>query len=211
MISFIRRLEQLDRSGNITAHGRLSVLLTGLSSFRSAELSSEQFEFLRAVTPINTKIVTSNFPYHADFLEKTPSSSTLLVASLLNTAQFILAGFSSRYGKIIANRLNHLFEQSQGNLVIITGSCGLSLLNAALPYLRIAHPEKLMIIALGPVCFRLKPYSFKLYQIRGLRDWVSKLANTGKIDYFVNCGHLDYYRDRDTKTIVRGLCERHFT
>lgn len=210
MISFIQRLRNLNPSGNLSYQGNLSLLLTGLSSLSSAHLNPEQTHFLQAVMPKNVNILYSNFPYHDDFLKKPYHSPNLLIASLRNIFQFILATFSPDFGRIIAARLKPLLQQ-QRKLVIITGSCGLALFNAALPYLKIEDMEKVMIIALGPVSFRTKDNPCKLYRIRGTRDWVSKMSKAGMIHYTVNCGHLDYYINPETQKIVRDLCEQHFS
>lgn len=210
MIRFVKKLRQLLPSGNITESGPVTVLLTGLSSLHNANLSHEQMIFLQTIAPDNTTVLPCNFPYHTDFISHSPSSSSLFTASLLNGMQFILATFSSRYAKLIASRLHPLLEKRQEKMVIITGSCGLALFNAALPYLQIKHLDKLLVIALGPVNVKLKTHAYKLYQIRGTKDWVSKMLKSGHIDYTVECGHLEYYHHRQTQHIVRSLCEKHF-
>lgn len=210
MIKWMSRLKKLVVTGSlITQEEALVVLLTGLSSYRSSQLTDEQYHFLQQAVPATIPVLPSNFPYHRDFLTGRTSPS-LFMASLRNAMQFILASVSTRFGHLLAKHLQPIFN-SERKCVIVTGSCGIALWHAALPFLRLNKPDALLIIALGPVHLPTsQPFSYKMIRICGSRDWISRAMKTGKIDYSVNCGHLDYYTNVETQHLVKALCEEHF-
>lgn len=194
------RLSALDYRNSLAASPARSrvVLLTGQSSFRSSRLLPEQIDFLKAVAPPDAEPLLAGFPYHPE-LDRPDSPVPLPTAAFRNSLQFVWSMTSTRFRQIIAEALRPLLQHKP---VIITGSCGLQLLAAASPLLKIETP----VIALGPAM--LRPFKLDLNLVRviqGRRDGWSRLLYRGPITAYCDADHLGYWESPDTRKIVEAL------
>lgn len=197
-MNYLARLDQLDyRRSLATPVARRVVLLTGQSSFRSSRLTGDQLQLLRGIdhaTPIEL-----GFPFHPDF-DRHEEEPGLLAASFRNTRQFL---WTFKPQKPVARALQPLFTHTAEALFIITGSCGLQLLNSAWPFLERRPEQRLQVVAIGPASLydQLRPAA-----IRGRRDLWSRLLYKGPITAHCDCGHLDYWRSQEVREWVKAAC-----
>ena len=203
-------LRRLDPAGSVVAPAdRTLMVLTGLSSLVSADLSDTQRRFLRDVVPAGVQAVDANFPYHPGMLTGSAVTAPLWRASLRNTAQGLAAWVVPGFPRLVARHLQPAFDRTRTHLGIITGSCGLMLLARASRWLRVPPKLRLSVIALGPVgpgpSGRLRAYT-----VRGSHDWISRCLSTGRADAHVPAGHLDYCVDPEVLALVTRQCERFF-
>lgn len=194
------RLSALDYRNSLAATPARSrvVLLTGQSSFRSSRLLPEQIDFLKAVAPPDSEPLLAGFPFHPE-LDRDDTPVPLPAAAMRNSLQFVWSMTSARFRRTIAEALRPLIQHKP---VIITGSCGLQLLAAASPPLKIETP----IIALGPAM--LRPFTLDLNRVRvvqGRRDAWSRLLYRGPITTYCDADHLGYWESLDTRKIVQAL------
>ncbi len=204
---YLRRLAALDPRGSLLAPADLRVLLvTGQSSFRSARLAEEQVAFLREVSPCPGAVLEAGFPFHADLLADEREPFALLAASARNARQVVWSMTSRRYQQVVRRTLQQALDATRERLIVLTGSCGLQLLNRA--WTRLALPPRLrvQVVALGPACFaplRLRPAEVTV--IVGTRDPWSRLFYRGRADVRVACGHLDYWTSPDVRARVAAI------
>jgi hypothetical protein len=204
MNRFRQRLAALPPDGCLLtpASSRL-LLLTGQSSFRSSVLSPEQFAFLSAVAPPGAVPLDAGFPFHVAFLEPSPSAPGLLAASCRNALQVLWTRYDPAFVAHVAARLQQAAAATSRRLILITGSCGLQLANAAWPALRLPHRLRIDVVALGPASFG--PLHVPATVLQGRRDDWSRLLYRGPVHYRPPCGHLDYWRCPDTIRTVREV------
>lgn len=197
-MSYLSRLAELNYSRSLaTPVASRVVLLTGQSSFRSSRLSQDQLQLLRGVA--NATPLELGFPYHPDFDVEEPSPD-LMRASLRNAMQFL---WTLQPQPAIGQALQPLFENTSESLFIITGSCGLQLLNSAWPFLKRPKTLRLQVVAIGPAILnsRLQPVV-----IQGRHDLWSRLLYHGPVTTHCNCGHLDYWKSPEVRRWVKNVC-----
>ncbi len=203
MSRFRQRLAALPPAGCLlTPASSRVLLLTGQSSFRSSVLRPEQFAFLSAVAPPGAVPLDAGFPFHADFLSPSPNSPGLLAASWRNALQVFWSMRDTTFTAHVAVRLQQAAATSR-RLILITGSCGLQLANAAWPALRLPPRLQIDVVALGPASFG--PLHVPATVLQGRRDEWSRLFYSGPVHYRPPCGHLDYWRCPDTIRTVREV------
>ncbi len=187
--------------GRVRPAARRVALLTGQSDPRNTVLSPTQLAFLARVTPAGYDAFAHAFPFHASTECAPYRRPHIVAASLHNARQFAAAALDARFRALLEARLGALVGATSERLVLVTGSCGLQLLNAAWPSLE-AGESRVRAVALGPACLgTLTMPSSCLTAIRGRRDGWSRLLYRGAIDHEVDGGHLDYW----TSTEVIGL------
>lgn len=159
--------------------------LTGLSNPRSCAISKVQKQFLNSLELPEIYKLCLNFPYiPADGEEDTP----LWKASFYNTHQFFSIS-SSR--ALVREHLLQLTNSTE-KLALITGSCGLEILN-------VGSSEEIIkkilhVYALGPVAWQKPDYPCTL--IQGSSDYISKLFFR-KVDLQVNdIHHMNYLENK---------------
>ncbi|HEU0120186.1 MAG TPA: hypothetical protein VFQ91_06645 [Bryobacteraceae bacterium] len=178
------------------------LLLTGQSSARSSALSPAQSAFLAAVSPPGCTVTYSGFPYHTALLADPYDDAPMVAASLRNARQVQRSMTSSSFRTIVAARLAQALAMTRDRLILLTGSCGLELANAAWPLLP-AYSAHVQIIALGPTCFgHLRLPSLTVLQ--GRRDLWSRLLYRGPVHASPDCGHLEYWGSAEVQTLVRS-------
>jgi hypothetical protein len=182
------------------------VLLTGQSVPSNTSLSPEQRTFLAAVAPPGVEPLAHGFPFHPIYASGRYRRPSLPAASLHNAHQFIAAAVSRDFRAIIALRLDELMQRTSDRLFLLTGSCGLQLLNAAWPALTAARRARIEVVALGPASLdAIRVPRAQLTTVQGARDAWSRWLFRGPVDHRVPCGHLDYWTLRETIELVRGL------
>lgn len=155
--------------------------LTGLSDPRSCALSKLQKHFLASLELPESYKLYLNFPYLPSVgIENEP----LWKASLHNTHQFL----SIRFHRATACRHLENLANSTSNLILITGSCGLEILNIALTSTFAKKLEH--VYALGPVAWQRPAYPCTL--IQGSSDYFSKLFFRNADMYIDDIHHMNY-------------------
>jgi hypothetical protein len=180
-------------------------LLTGQSMPSNTALRPEQIAFLRSVAPADVDALPHGFPFLRSREFHPTVHPALVPAAYNNTLQYLAAGRSPAFRAGIAARLTELFAKTQGTLLLITGSCGLRLLDAAWPLIG-RTSERFHILALGPAHRgQLALPKDRITTVRGTRDGWSAALFSGAIDHQVPCGHLDYWTCTSTIALVRAL------
>ena len=188
-MSYFARLRELDDEGSLLVPvERRVMILTGQSSWRAARLSPAQESFLDAVTPPGWSTVRAGFPYHAAMLGPEFDETSMIGASWRNAAQVAMSMASSEYREVVRRVLQRAMDTTRVQLRIVTGSCGLHLLNCVWAELR----GQADVLALGPACFG--PLRVPAEVVRGDDDGWSRLFYWGRVDRRVRGGHLDYWQ-----------------
>lgn len=188
-MNYFARLRELDDAGSLLVPvERRVMILTGQSSWRSARLSPAQEAFLDAATPPGWTAVRAGFPYHSAMMGVAFEETSMLAASWRNAAQVAMSMASPAYREVLRRVVQRAMDTSHERLRIVTGSCGLQLLNCVWEELR----GEAEVIALGPACFGTLRVPAEV--VRGDRDGWSRLFYRGRVDRQVSCGHLDYWQ-----------------
>ena len=183
-----------------TVEGRV-LLITGQSRLTRSPLSPIQEKFLAEVTPLGFEPVYAGLPFRSVATEAAPS---LLTAALTNARQFLWVNQQPAYAELIAGALSPLLASSRAAM-IITGSMGLSLLQAAWPRLKSPVPERLAIVCLGPVGPAPTFATGVVVEVvQGVRDGWSRCLYRGPVTRRVACGHLDYWQDPEAQQVARA-------
>jgi hypothetical protein len=159
-------------------------LLSGLSDPETCALSRVQTDFLAALQVPESWKVYRNFPY-APCPAGARREPPLWLASLRNLRQFLQAG--RRPYRDAARRHWEALAESAGELVIVTLSCGLEILNHCLPP---RGRNGLHVFALGPVA--REPPRAACTLLQGARDYLSKLFFRTADVVLPGVGHMDY-------------------
>jgi len=184
---------------------RRIALLTGQSSPQNTALSPEQRTFLARVAPAGFATLAHGFPFHASYERRPYERPPIALASLHNARQFMAAMNDAAFRNVLAARLGELFERTEDRLILLTGSSGLQLLNAAWPHV-CGAALNVQVLALGPACLaRLNIPASCLTTIRGSCDAWSRLLYRHSIDHEVTCGHLSYWSSPEVIEVVRQL------
>lgn len=175
------------------------VLLSGLADPATCALSPIQRRFLDAIdAPAEWKVYW-NFPYVPSARPRVPPP--LLLASIRNYAQFLRAS-KPAYRDRARVHWRALVESTE-SLVVITGSCGLEILNHCVDdgdADRITH-----VFALGPVA-RARPQAPHTI-VQGTRDPITKLYFRRGDVALPGVGHMNYLEDSRALELVNTfLC-----
>ena len=191
-------LARLDPAGFLLPPvGRRLCLLTGQSSFTTSALPDDKRAFLTMVAPAGAEVTMTGFPWHAAVSdERAPPG--LLAASLRNASQWLWARRHEGFRAALSAILGLALARTEERLLLVTGSCGVDLLAQALSRLP-SHGPELWVASLGPVG-RLPPDRriARSLIIQGRGDSWSRLLWRGRVHRRPDCGHLDYYRNRET-------------
>lgn len=182
-----------------TVEGRV-LLITGQSRLTRTPLSPIQTKFLAEVTPLGFEPVYSGLPFRSVATEAPPN---LLTAALTNARQFLWINQHPAYAELIAGALSPLLASSRAAM-IVTGSMGLSLLQAAWPRLKDPVPARLAIVCLGPVGPgpTFAP-DVVVKVVQGVRDGWSRCLYRGPVTHRIACGHLDYWQNPEAQQVAR--------
>jgi hypothetical protein len=198
---YLDYLESLDPAGSLlTRRPRRVLLWTGQSSWHHAGLFPDQHAGLNAIC--GEDALLSGFPFHRDCDQHRPSP--LWLASLRNARQSFWCLSNSRYRRLLAAALGQAILQTSERLTLIATSCGLEMLNRAFAHVTVTSKCQLRIYALGPTCLASLALP-RCIVIQGRRDVYSRLLFRGHVEHHVACGHLEYWRDPETLSLLRTL------
>jgi hypothetical protein len=172
--------------------------LSGQSSYRHSQLSPGQLDLLDALAGLGCATVRCGLPFNAAAQALPYSAEPLAAASARNAAQFLAARLDHRFQAELARHLQPLADRTSRRLVLLCGSCGMELLAAALPRLRLPWELRILAIALGPVG-RRPAGQLQLHVIQGSGDWISRLGYRGPADLRVPGGHMAYLDRADVR------------
>jgi hypothetical protein len=205
-MSYRKRLACLDESRSKVTEGQERlILLTGQSSFVSSRLSPVQADFLTAVAPPDVEPLLLGFPYHAEF-DGDVTEPGLAAASIRNALQFGWSLFSSQYQRSVARVLQILVRKTSVALYIVTGSCGLQILQSAWPLIVIPESLRVRVVAVGPAMLRAgAQQADRIRAVQGHRDLWSRLLYRGRIEERCNCGHMNYWSSLEVREVVARI------
>lgn len=170
-------------------------ILTGQVRLDTSPLSAAQLAFLDAVATPGMDIIRTGFPYEAGenaSFEMPPMPQ----AALVNARQYLWAHHDARYRDLARASLQRLVAATDRALVLITGSCGLAILNAAR-----LEASRLHVLALGPAGSAPRTHAFRAVQGKG--DAWSHVLYRGPAPTRIACGHMDYWAAPEASAIAR--------
>jgi hypothetical protein len=175
------------------------VLLSGLSDPATCALSPTQAQFLSALEAPESCKVYWNFPY-LPCPDRPRREPPLWLASLRNARQFLLA---SRHAyRAAARRHWQALTASAEEVVVITLSCGLEILNNCLGT---GPVPGIRVVALGPVAWQFPCVPCTLVQ--GAHDHVSRSFFKDGDVIVPGVGHMGYLRDHRVLALINErLC-----
>lgn len=182
------------------------LLLTGQSNLRSSPLSSAQIDFLSSLAHLPIEVVLTGFPFDEAPIPSRPAS--LLEASFQNARQYLWARSDPVYARAVAQLLQPILASASRGILLVTGSCGLQILEAAWPHLQRAPGQQIEILALGPVGSAPHFVGAGFSAVQGSADLWSRLLYHAPIAYETSCGHMDYWHDAVARDVLRTSAER---
>lgn len=196
---FAARLAGAARAEWAPAPARL-LLFTGQSRLDASPLSPHQRAFLAALAHPGLDIVARGFPFDA---ESEAPPAPMLSASLHNARQYLWST-KRDFGALIANVVFGALAKTE-RAIVVTGSNGLALLNAALAAAPDAPRPPLNILALGPAGAPPIARDLTFAAVQGTRDPWSGALYAGPVAFRPACGHLGYWADEPTRAFARNF------
>lgn len=199
--SYIQKLQALDPKASLIRGEKAAIFLSGSSDWETACLREPQKEFMQILADSGYLVPNSNFPYHRDFEYRALTWPPLWQAGLRNLFYAWQTIHHYAFRRQLRRHLKPLTKRQE--VVIVTGSSGLHILNEILPDLDFGN-TKLTIFALGPVSKKKRQTGkARLYVIKGKKDWYSRLFDRHRADALVDCDHYDYCSSDAVKEIIR--------
>ncbi|MBL8818122.1 MAG: hypothetical protein JNL58_18995 [Planctomyces sp.] len=179
-------------------------VVTGLSDPESCRLTKSQRMLITPPDVDVQSVVRWNFPFTPDpsvrtgeeHLEQVDPAIPLLRASFANSFQF-LRSLTFGYQTLASPHWESLL-QSTSRLLLITGSCGLQLINSWTGLA--AYADRIRVLALGPVAFSRTMVPTTILQ--GSRDTLSRLCFRSPEILVTGTGHMDYWEDPQVREIA---------
>lgn len=181
------------------------VLITGLSNPACCCLHPQLRSFLDSLSFPAEQKVSKNFPFTECLTATSMESSgwnqpkcgdvSIIRASLSNAYQFTFTYGSREFARQAVLHWRQL-RQLSGRLLVITGSCGLDLVERLEEQTGwgghpIENGRTLRVLALGPVARKSRlPV---VTAIQGQRDWISKVFYRQAKTSIAKVGHMDYW------------------
>ena len=176
------------------------VLLSGLSDPYSCGLTPMQREFLGAMEVPEACKIYWNFPYISSF-HRSRREPPLWLASVRNARQFLMASRHAGYRAAARCHWEALIRSAE-EVVVITLSCGLEILNNCLGT---GPVPNVRIFALGPVAWQRPRAPCTL--VRGERDYVSRPFFKHSDIIVPGLGHMGYFQNRQVLSLLNEyLC-----
>ena len=195
---YLEKLESLDVSKTFLKEDKIVFFISGSSNLKTAALAQEKFEILNIFKQFGYKIINSNFPYNEDFDYNEFEDINILKASLSNIVYYNHTLFDKRFEKEILRHLSPL--QFLKDVIVISQSSGLNVWERFMD-LSGCKNENIKIFALGPVGKGFGKVRNTIV-FKGISDIYSWILDFHKTDKVVNCGHLEYFRNRKVKKII---------
>lgn len=182
------------------------VFLTGQSDPERCALSVEQAEMLAALADQATDIdcVPRNFPWHAETAPWRPQP--LWRASLANARQYL----DARLGRLAGSERARAWLLQAPRSLLLTGSCGLALLDTLVRDLADPLRARLRVVSYGAVAARW-PRGIEGANLRGRRDWIAAALGPrpAPATRTLACGHMDYLQDPAAReAVLAASCEQ---
>ena len=172
-------------------------ILTGQSMLTRSPLSPRQAAFLDAVAPPGWVKVGGGFPFDADGPPDAPAP--FAQAAVSSIRQYLWASGRRGYDQLAAGALNRLLFATAEHLVLLAGSSGLAIFNAAEPHLETGE-ARVSVIGLGPAGrIPARPHGF--FAIRARKDRWSQLLGP-RADALVDGDHYCYWHSDDVRSLV---------
>lgn len=195
---YLEKLESLDVSKTLLKEDKIVFVISGSSNLKTAALEPDRFEILNIFKEFGYKIINSNFPYNEDFEHNEFEDINILKASLSNIIYYSHTLFNKRFEKEILRHLEPV--KFLKDIIVISLSSGLNIWKR---FMNLANynNENIKMFALGPVG---KGYGKldNMIVFKGIFDIYSWLLDFHKVNKIVNCGHLEYFKDRKVKRII---------
>lgn len=180
--------------------------LTGQSNLRSSPLSAAQTDFLASLTHLPIEGVLTGFPFDEAPMPNRPVG--LQQASLQNARQYLWARSDPAYARAVAQVLQPILASASRSILIVTGSCGLQILEATWPHLRRTPALRIEILTLGPVGSAPHSGEAGFSGVQGAADLWSRLFYRRPIAHETSCGHVGCWHDAVARDAQRTLAER---
>jgi hypothetical protein len=201
--AFLRRIERAAALGQLPERPHRLALLTGQSRLDDSALSAEQGAFLASLGQPQLDIVPRGFPFdQAESAQPAQVPPPLLLAAVRNARQYLWTRTDPRFVALVAAAVQRLADATSHNLVLLTGSSGLALLDAAARQLRLRAGTRLAILAFGPVGRAPADARIAFSAVQGRADRWSRALYAGPVSHRPECGHLDYWRSADCRGIA---------
>lgn len=197
--AFAARLAAAARAEWAPAPARL-LLLTGQSRLDASPLSPQQRAFLAALTHSGLDIVARGFPFDT---ESEAPPAPIVAASLRNARQYLWSQ-QRNFGALIANILFGALANAE-RAIIVTGSNGLALLNAALAAAPDAPRPPLNVLAIGPAGAPSIARDLTFAAVQSAQDPWSRALYAGPVAFRPTCGHLGYWANEPTRAFARSF------
>jgi hypothetical protein len=147
-----RRFSRYDLADHLAVRAPdCAAWLTGQSSYRHSQLSADQLGLLDLLADAGFATVRGGFPFNSGALARPYHPEPLAFACARNAAQYLAARAGVSFRAELARHLQPLLDRTARRLVLLCGSCGLELLAAALPQLRMPPGLEVLVVGLGPV------------------------------------------------------------
>ena len=182
---------------------RRLAILTGQSDLSQNPLSPDQRRFLAEIAPPDVDQVLTGFPF-ADDQGVGAARPSLFAASIANARQYLWSLGDARYRALAARAVSRLLGATRKDLILVTGSCGLAIVTAALPQRQPNRGVRCTVLALGPVG-RPPPDWVRFQAVVGRRDFWSRALYRGRVDAVIDAGHLGYWTSREARAIAARL------
>ena len=187
---YLEKLESLDVSKTLLKEDRIVLVISGSSNLKTAALKPDRFEMLSIFKEFGYKVINSNFPYNEDFDYNEFED--------INIVYYNHTLFDKRFEKEILRHLSPL--QFLKDVIVISQSSGLNVWERFMD-LSGCKNENIKIFALGPVGKGFGKVRNTI-AFKGISDIYSWILDFHKTDKVVNCGHLEYFRNRKVKKII---------
>ncbi len=182
------------------------LLLTGQSNLRSSPLTTAQADFLTSLADLPIEVALTGFPFDGASASNPPVG--LLEACLQNARQYLWARREPAYGRAVARALQPILASASRGTLLVTGSCGLQILEAAWPHLQRTPEVRIEVLALGPVGSAPRFDGVGFRAVQGTADLWSRLLYRAPIACQTICGHMDYWHDAVARDALRTSAER---
>jgi hypothetical protein len=194
-MSYLRQLENLDPAASLLVPTRRRLLLlTGQSAWTSAALTTDQRVFLTAIA--GDDALLAGFPYHQHCIGT--ANPSLARGSIRNIRQASWCLLSQTYRTILRQVLHRAITSTEERLLILCGSCGLEMLNAA----DVTLSPQTRVAAIGPTCLAAVRTRVD-YVVQGRSDRISQALYRGRVDLRLPGGHFSYYNSLEAQQYLR--------
>lgn len=179
------------------------VVLAGQSRRWDSALSPVQLAFLEAIAPADA-IVRCGFPFRRLTIDAR-APAHLLAAAQRSALIYAQARWDRAFAACTAQNLQPLIDSTE-RFLIVTGSAGLAILNAAWPLL--GYRTRISVLSFGPVGRAITGTRFSA--VRGIRDGWSRALYRGPTTHTIACAHMGYWASEEARAIANTFATEVF-